>query len=245
MDTNELITRAHNGDKMAKDELVLNNLGLVYSVSQRFVGRGIELEDIRQIGSIGLIKAIDRFDTSLNVMFSTYAVPMIIGEIKRYIRDDGIIKISRSIKENRVKLAKLAKENQEKTGRELSALELSRLAEMPLEDVVCALESSYEVDSLYREVNGKDESERLLMDRFSNRDGICTGINDDAVEKVDDRMLINQLMNYLTDTEKEILKLRYYGEMTQQAVANKLNLSQVQVSRMEKKILCKLRAHIV
>ena len=244
-DTKELILRAHNGDKAARDELVLENIGLVYSVSRRFAGRGYELEDINQIGTIGLIKAIDKFDDSFDVRFSTYAVPMIAGEIKRFLRDDGMLKVSRSLKENGYRIKKASDELVSQNGREATIEELAAATELSVEDVVMALEANTDVESIYRTIYQNDGNEVYLVDKLSGSSGDT--VKDEfagAQEQLLNSILLEQLLAELDELEGKLIMLRYFKEMTQTQVADKLGISQVQVSRLEKKILKKLRGYI-
>ena len=244
-DTKELILRAHNGDKAARDKLVLENIGLVYSVSRRFAGRGYELEDINQIGTIGLIKAIDKFDDSFDVRFSTYAVPMIAGEIKRFLRDDGMLKVSRSLKENGYRIKKASDELVSQNGREATIEELAAATELSVEDVVMALEANTDVESIYRTIYQNDGNEVYLVDKLSGSSGDT--IKDEfagAQEQLLNSILLEQLWAELDEMEGKLIMLRYFKEMTQTQVADKLGISQVQVSRLEKKILKKLRGYI-
>ena len=244
-DTKELILRAHNGDKAARDKLVLENIGLVYSVSRRFAGRGYELEDINQIGTIGLIKAIDKFDDSFDVRFSTYAVPMIAGEIKRFLRDDGMLKVSRSLKENGYRIKKASDELVSQNGREATIEELAAATELSVEDVVMALEANTDVESIYRTIYQNDGNEVYLVDKLSGSSGDT--IKDEfagAQEQLLNSILLEQLLAELDEMEGKLIMLRYFKEMTQTQVADKLGISQVQVSRLEKKILRKLRGYI-
>lgn len=244
-DTKELIFRAHNGDKAARDKLVLENIGLVYSVSRRFAGRGYELEDINQIGTIGLIKAIDKFDDSFDVRFSTYAVPMIAGEIKRFLRDDGMLKVSRSLKENGYRIKKASDELVSQNGREATIEELAAATEMSVEDVVMALEANTDVESIYRTIYQNDGNEVYLVDKLSGSSGDT--VKDEfagAQEQLLNSILLEQLLAELDELEGKLIMLRYFKEMTQTQVADKLGISQVQVSRLEKKILRKLRGYI-
>ena len=244
-DTKELILRAHNGDKAARDKLVLENIGLVYSVSRRFAGRGYELEDINQIGTIGLIKAIDKFDDSFDVRFSTYAVPMIAGEIKRFLRDDGMLKVSRSLKENGYRIKKAADELVSQNGREATIEELAAATELSVEDVVMALEANTDVESIYRTIYQNDGNEVYLVDKLSGSSGDT--VKDEfagAQEQLLNSILLEQLLAELDELEGKLIMLRYFKEMTQTQVADKLGISQVQVSRLEKKILRKLRGYI-
>lgn len=239
--TKELILRAHEGDKEARDRLVMENMGLVYSVSRRFIGRGCELEDINQIGTIGLIKAIDKFDDSFDVRFSTYAVPMIAGEIKRFLRDDGMLKVSRSIKENGYRIKKASDELISKNGREATVEELAAATELSVEDVVMALDANTDVESIYRTVYQGDGSEIYLVDKITMADNAATSQGSlPQQEKMLDIIMLRQLLEELDETERKLISLRYFKEMTQSAVAAELGISQVQVSRLEKKILKKM-----
>ena len=243
--TKELILRAHEGDKEARDRLVMENMGLVYSVSRRFIGRGCELEDINQIGTIGLIKAIDKFDDSFDVRFSTYAVPMIAGEIKRFLRDDGMLKVSRSIKENGYRIKRASDELVSKNGREATVEELAAATELSVEDVVMALDAGTDVESIYRTVYQGDGSEIFLVDKITSADSVSSSEGSlPQQEKMLDMIMLRQLLEELDETERKLISLRYFKEMTQSAVANELGISQVQVSRLEKKILQKLRKNI-
>ena len=165
-----LIGRIHQGDKEARDTLFSENMGLVYSVARRFLGRGVEMEDLFQIGSIGLLKAVDHFNPEFDVKFSTYAVPMIIGEIKRFLRDDGILKVSRSIKENQYKICKMREELEKKLGREPDLRELSDAMDMPMEELAMTLESAAEVDSIYKTVYQGDGTDLQLVDRLPEKE---------------------------------------------------------------------------
>lgn len=243
--TKELILRAHEGDKEARDRLVMENMGLVYSVSRRFLGRGCELEDINQIGTIGLIKAIDKFDDSFDVRFSTYAVPMIAGEIKRFLRDDGMLKVSRSLKENGYRIRKASEELVSKNGREATVEELAAATELSVEDVVMALDANTEVESIYRTVYQGDGSEIYLVDKITAADNASLHEGGASQQdKILDTIMLRQLLDELDETERRLIALRYFKEKTQSAVAEELGISQVQVSRLEKKILQKLRKNI-
>ena len=232
-DTIALIEQSHGGDKEARDKLVKNNLGLVWSIVRRFDNRGQEPEDLFQVGSIGLMKAIDKFDTAFDVKFSTYAVPMITGEIKRFLRDDGMIKVSRSLKENAAKIAAAQNRLQKELGREVALSELSEATGLPVEEIVMALEANVEVESIYKSVYQSDGNEVCLMDRLPEKK--------DANERLLNHLLLSQLMEQLEDMERELIVLRYFRDKTQVEVAGLLGISQVQVSRLEKKILLRLR----
>ena len=228
-----LIEQAHKGDKEARDRLVENNMGLIWSIVRRFMNRGYEPEDLFQIGSIGLLKAIDKFDTGYDVKFSTYAVPMITGEIKRFLRDDGMLKVSRTIKENAVKIWGVRETMSSELNREPTIEELSRKTGISKEDVVLALDSANEVESLHKTVYQGDGSAILLMDRLEE--------NRNDQEELLNRLLLEELLKELSDQERELITLRYFEEKTQSDIAKRLGISQVQVSRMEKRILTRLR----
>ncbi len=232
----ELLELAHSGDKAARDSMVQNNMGLVWSIVRRFTNRGYEPEDIFQVGSIGLMKAIDKFDTSFDVKFSTYAVPMITGEIKRFLRDDGLIKVSRSLKENGAKIKQARERLQIKLGRDATLAELSEETGMEREEIVMALEANGEVESIYKTYTPQDGKESCLVDRLPQEK--------DSHEILINHMLLEQLLGELADTERKLIELRYFEEQTQMQVAEKLGISQVQVSRMEKKILLSMRKKI-
>ena len=229
----QLLIRAKEGDKEAKEELVNNNLGLVHHIVKRFLGRGVEAEDLFQIGSIGLLKAIEHFNMDYGVQFSTYAVPMIQGEIKRFMRDDGMLKVSRSIKENSFKISKAVNEYVQKFGQEPTINMICEITGLLQEDVVLAMDSMTEVESIYNISNNGDGKEQFLVDKL-------VGEKNEA-EKIVNRVLLSELLNTLGGMEKELLRLRYYEDKTQTQVAGELGISQVQVSRLEKKIIMGLR----
>ena len=309
-----LIAKAHQGDKEARNTLVEENIGLVYTIVRRFLGRGIEMEDLVQIGSIGLIKAIDNFDIRQPVRFSTYGVPMIVGEIRRYlrdnstlrvsrsmrdiaykvlqarerllrqqqreptveqiaqelelpreevvfamdamsapvslyepvyadggdavcvmdqIRDDGMIKVSRSLKENALKVFTARERLEKRLGREPAMQELSEETGLSGEDIVMAIESATEVDSIYRTIYQGDGNAISLADRLEEKDN--------PNERLLDHMVLQEVMATLEEREKRLIEMRYFEEKTQNQVAAALSMTQVQVSRMEKKILKKMR----
>ena len=231
-----LIQLAHMGDKKAKEELIEENTGLIWNVVKRFVGRGQELEDLFQIGSIGLLKAIDKFDFSYDVKFSTYAVPMIAGEIKRFLRDDGMIKVSRSLKEQALK-ARIEREHLNKAlGREPTVEELANALGICTEELAIALDSSAEIESLHKIIYQGDGSEIHLMDKLESEQNEC--------EVLINRMVVGQMVEKLSENEKKIIVMRYYQDKTQTEIAKILGISQVQVSRMEKKILKSMRRQI-
>ena len=202
--TKELIENAHNGDKNARDQLILENMGLIWSIVKRFLNRGYEQEDLFQVGSIGLIKAVDKFDMSFDVKFSTYAVPMIAGEIKRFLRDDGMIKVSRNLKEIAYK-SYLAKEELERElKREPTLAEIAQRLDVSAEDIVQAMDASSEIESLHKVIYQGNGSDISLMDRLQ-KDG-------DDCEEVMDRMLLEQMMRSLDSKERRFIYLRYYQD---------------------------------
>lgn len=237
METIELIKQARSGDKLARDKVIKNNMALVYSIVKRFAGRGYDLEDLGQIGAIGLIKAVDKFDLNFDVKFSTYAVPLITGEIKRFLRDDGMVKVSRSLKENGWRLKRAAEQLSLELGREATMEELCEATGMKKEDIVLALEAGNEVESLHKTVFQKEGSEIALMDRIPSEQ--------DESESVVNRLMLEQLLDELESKERELIELRYFEDKTQMQVAEALQMNQVQVSRLEKKILTAMRKKVV
>lgn len=241
-----MIKLAHNGDKEARDLLVNENVGLIWSIVKRFSGRGYEMEDLFQIGCIGILKAIDKFDITFNVQFSTYAVPMITGEIKRFLRDDGIIKVSRSLKENNYKISKAIGELSIKLNREPTIEEIAAKLEMSSEEIIMTMEANIEVESIHKTIYQNDGNEIYLVDKIS-KDGISTSIEniniseDTEKDNLINHMVLKEIIEKLDPREKELIILRYYKDKTQVEVAKVLGISQVQVSRMEKKILLKMR----
>lgn len=241
-----MIKLAHNGDKEARDLLVNENVGLIWSIVKRFSGRGYEMEDLFQIGCIGILKAIDKFDITFNVQFSTYAVPMITGEIKRFLRDDGIIKVSRSLKENNYKISKAVGELSIKLNREPTIEEIAEKLEMSSEEIIMTMEANIEVESIHKTIYQNDGNEIYLVDKIS-KDGISTSIEniniseDTEKDNLINHMVLKEIIEKLDPREKELIILRYYKDKTQVEVAKVLGISQVQVSRMEKKILLKMR----
>ncbi|MCI9164220.1 MAG: RNA polymerase sporulation sigma factor, SigF/SigG family [Lachnospiraceae bacterium] len=235
-DTTKLIRLAHEGDQKARDQLVLDNVGLVWSIVRRFAGRGHELEDLYQIGCIGLIKAIDKFNLEFDVKFSTYAVPMITGEIKRFLRDDGMIKVSRSLKELGMRVSSAREQMTWELGREPGLEELAARVGVSCEEVAASMEAATEVESIYRTVgSGEDQNLRLLDKLTDERE---------AQEELLNRMVLEQLLKELNDKDREIIVRRYFENQTQSEIAADLNISQVQVSRLEKKILKKMRSYM-
>lgn len=235
-ETMKLIAMAHQGDKDARDRLVMDNIGLIWSIVRRFQGRGYELEDLFQIGSIGLIKAIDKFDLSYEVKFSTYAVPMITGEIKRFLRDDGMIKVSRSIKEMGTKVRAAREHLNVSMGREPTIEEIAEQVGASREEVAASIEAGAEVESLYKTINKNDETSIYLIDKIEEESQVQ--------EHLLNQMVLKELLTSLEEREREIIIRRYYDNQTQTQIAQALKISQVQVSRLEKKILKQLREKI-
>ena len=229
-----LIGRAHQGDKAARDLLFEENTGLIYSVAKRFLGRGVEMEDLFQIGSIGLLKAVDKFDMSYDVKFSTYAVPMILGEIKRFLRDDGTVKVSRSLKELAWRAKRLQEAAMQEESRELSLQELAERLEVEKEELVLALESTKDVESLYASVDGNEGTLQLIDKLTDNTEN----------EKVMERLSLMEALEHLDAKQRQIIILRYFQDRTQADVARCIGISQVQVSRIEKRVLSELRRHL-
>lgn len=220
-DNLQLLRLAKEGDMTARNRLITENMGLVVSVAKRYIGRGQDLEDLVQIGLIGLIKAVDRFDMSYDVMFSTYSVPLIQGEIRRFLRDDGIVKVSRNLKAIHYKAEKFRQEFQRTNGREPTVEEICEQTGSTLEDLVMAMESAAEISDI-------DDMGELQNSRREE---------DIVVEK----LYVKQLLDTLSDKEKKLITLRYFREKTQGETGRILGMSQVQVSRLEKKILRNLQ----
>lgn len=228
-----LIEKSHAGDKQAREVLIEKNLGLVHHIVKRFLNRGVDAEDLFQIGCIGLMKAVDKFDLAFDVKFSTYAVPMISGEIKRFLRDDGMVKVSRSLKENGWKITRAREQFQHEHGREPTLEEIAKVTGLSTEEVVMAMDAGAEVESIYKSVYQSDGNEIYLVDQIAGRNN--------EREKLLNHMLLKQLLSELEGEERELIRLRYFQGKTQTEVAGRLGISQVQVSRLEKRILRRLR----
>ena len=234
---NESIKKAQEGDKFELERLIRDNSGLIWSIVKRFSGRGFELEDLYQIGCVGFIKSIKRFDTSFEVKLSTYTVPYILGEIKRHIRDDGTIKISRSIKELQVKIKMIEKEYQDKYKKEITIEEISKKLKVSKEDIAIAMEANKPVES----IDGIYESQKgekgiTMLDKIADK------VNEE--EMITNKITIQKLIEELESFDRKIILLRYYKEKTQTEVAKILGISQVQVSRTERKILNKMKVKL-
>ena len=234
--TEELIRRSQDGDKAARDTLIEENMGLIHHVAKRFLGRGVEAEDLFQIGAIGLLKAVDRFDLGFGVRFSTYAVPMIAGEIRRFLRDDSMIKVSRSLKELAVKAARLRERLLMERGAEPGVEELAGRLGVEAEELVQAMDSCTEVESLQKVISQGDSEGTSLLERVEQ--------GRDEQEELLRRMLLEELLASLDPKERRLIVLRFFHDRTQSQVAEELGMSQVQVSRLEKKILLALKEKI-
>ena len=232
----ELLTKAHAGDAAARQEMIEGNLRLVLSVVQRFTQRGENLDDLFQVGCIGLIKALDNFDTTLNVRFSTYAVPMIIGEIRRYLRDNNAIRVSRSLRDIAYKALKARDQLSEKLGREPNVNELAEALHLPREDVVFALEAIQDPVSLFEPVFNDGGDALYIMDQITDERKPDNGWLDEIG--------VQDAMSRLNDRERHILKLRFYQGRTQMEVAGEIGISQAQVSRLEKNALVHMRKNM-
>lgn len=232
-DNNHLVRLAKMGDKQASDILVENNTGLIWNIVKKFSNRGYDLDDLFQIGAIGLIKAIKKFNFDFNVKFSTYAVPMIIGEIKRFLRDDGMIKVSRSIKQNSNK-ARITKDLLSKElGREPTIGEIADRLNITPQELAVAIDAGAGPEFLFSAIYDKDTSNMKLIDTVSN--------NDKTEIEVIDRILLNEALGALEKRDKKIILLRYFKGMTQAEVSKILGISQVQISRLEKKIIKEIK----
>ena len=235
---NNSIKRAQDGDRFELDRLIRQNNGLIWSIVKRFANRGYELEDLYQVGCIGFIKSIKRFDTSFDVKLSTYTVPYILGEIKRHIRDDGPIKVSRSIKELNVKIRELQKEYLIKKGKEITIEEMSKILKVSKEDITIAIESAKPIESIESKVfDDKGNKTVTLADKISTQK--------DEQELITNKIVIKDLIKDLEDKDKEVILLRFYKEKTQTQIAKILGISQVQVSRIEKRVLEKMRKELI
>ncbi len=234
----ESIMKAQNGDKDEMTKLVEKNQGLIWNIVKRFLGRGYDKEDLYQIGCLGFIKSIRRFDISFDAKLSTYAVPYILGEIKKFLRDDGPVKVSRGIKELNIKINELKKEYFLQ-GKELDLNEISKILKVSKEDVIMAQESAKQIESIESNITGEGKNEHNL----SIVDTLST--NKDEESLIVNKMAIQKMIEDLNEREKEIILLRFYKDKTQSDVAKILGISQVQVSRIEKKIFSEMRKELI
>lgn len=231
--TRILLEKAHEGDKQARDTLAEENMGLVWSIARRFQNRGVELEDLFQIGSIGLLKAIDKFDCSYDVKFSTYAVPMIMGEIKRFLRDEGVLKVSRSLKEIAVRVYETRENLEKQWQREPTMEEIAKETGISMEDLLMAMEASAQIESLSQVIYQGDGNDISLMDKLEERES--------SSEKTVNRLFLEEILGKLAKEDRELILQRYFQDKTQSAIAKEMGVSQVQISRREKKILKEIR----
>ncbi|MCI7791445.1 MAG: SigB/SigF/SigG family RNA polymerase sigma factor [Lachnospiraceae bacterium] len=237
MEERELFLRVQKGDKEARELLFHKNTGLIRHIVKRYLGRGCEAEDLFQLGAIGLLKAIEKFDPDYGVCFSTYAVPMIAGEMRRFLRDDGMVKVSRGIKENLWKIRRVSEELGQKLGRDVTLQELSKETGIAIEDIVIALDAGKDVESIYKTVYQSDGNEIYLLDQIG-------GKADSEGEQVLNRMLLDSLLEKLDGKERLLIQLRFCENQTQVETACRLGMTQVQVSRMEKKLLLRMRQQV-
>ena len=229
----QLLTRARAGDAAARQAMIEGNLRLVLSVVQRFAQRGENLDDLFQVGCIGLIKAIDNFDPAQPVRFSTYGVPMIIGEIRRFLRSEGMVKVSRPIRELAWKAYAVRERLERENGRDPTLAEIAGELDVTVEEIVEAMESGAEVESLQKTIYQGENHDISLMDRIPEKEN--------GQEKLLNRIFLEELLGRLPAKERQLIYMRYFQDMTQAQIAGKLGISQVQVSRMEKKILRQMR----
>lgn len=227
-----LIKRVQNGDAEAQDKLVENNMGLVYSIVKRYSGRGYDTEDLVQIGAIGLIKAIKKFDTKFNVCFSTYAVPVIAGEIKRFLRDDGAVKISRTLKETAIKGRRTEEELRRVLNRDPTIGEIAEKCGVDADTLTEAFDAAAPPASIYDSIYENGENEIRLLDTMAG---------DESEEKIINKVMAENILTSLKPRERQVIVLRYYKGKTQSEIARIIGVSQVQVSRIEKRILENLR----
>ena len=224
-----LIRQAQSGDRTASEKLITENTGLIWSIARRYFGRGVEPDDLFQLGCVGFLKAVEGFDTAYGTQFSTYAVPKIAGEIRRFLRDDGAIKVSRSIKERAAAIKKARERLTGKLGREPTVSELSQALDLSAEEIASAETATSAAESIQRQTGEEG---------FSLEDVLCT---DGMEEKLLERMTLQEALKHLGEKERMVIQLRYYHSLTQQRVSEIIGVSQVQVSRIEKKALQQLR----
>lgn len=232
----EDIIEAQKSNQQAMEKIITNNSGLVWSIVNRFLGRGYSKEELYQIGCIGLIKAVQRFDVKFEVKISTFAVPYIMGEIKRFLRDDGPIKISRSIKELGAKIREVQRDYLAKNGKDMKISEIAKVLNVSIEEIAVALDAAKPIDSIDEEAYEGEEKESKISRIGNNKDDVGELIN---------KITIKKLIKELNPREQQIILLRYFKERTQTDVAKTLGISQVQVSRIEKKVLLEMRKKIV
>ena len=231
--TYALIQQAQEGNQEAKERLVQENMGLIWSVVRKFTNRGYDADDLFQIGSIGLLKCISKFDLNYQVKFSTYAVPMIMGEIKRFLRDDGMIKVSRPLKEIAVKAKYTSDSLAKKMGRQPTLSEVAGELDIEVSELVVAMEAGMDVESLYSTVHQGDGTPVYLIDKLDQNEG--------ESENIVDIIAVKQVIGKLESRERQVILMRYFQDKTQSEIAGEIGVSQVQVSRIEKKVLKMMR----
>lgn len=232
----EDVKQAQCGNEEAMTRLIQNNQGLIWNIVKRFSGRNYEIDDLYQIGCLGFIKAIKRFDTNFDVQVSTYAVPYILGEIKKFIRDDGIVKVSRSVKELGIKIKQLQNEYLKKYKEEMSIQEIAKELEVDKEEIIFAMEAQRPVESIYQEEQGEEKNKRELISKIPSKEN--------QENKIINNMALSQVINELENRERQIIILRFYRDKTQTQVGKILGISQVQVSRIEKNVLNKMKQRL-
>ncbi len=235
-ETRELIKKAQQGSRKAMEELINDNMGLIKSIAARFAKRGTDTDDLFQIGAMGFIKCIQKFNFNYDVKLSTYAVPMIMGEIKRFLRDDGKIKVSRSLKELAVKAKYLSDDIKKATGREPTAEEIAKELNVKKEEIVLALEAAGEPESLDAKLYGGENGDVSKLDR------VMAQSSSDAI---DNGIMLKQAIGGLSLRDRQIIELRYFQDRTQTEISRMIGISQVQVSRIEKRILKSLREKLL
>lgn len=230
--TLELIQQAKSGDQEALQTLTIENSPLIKSIIKRYIGKGIEYDDLFQLGSMGFIKAVKNFDTSFNVKFSTYVVPMIIGEIKRFMRDDGTIKVSRSIKSTNIQINRYVESFVKDNGDKPTIEQIAKHFEIDAQEVVFIMDSARMPISLYTPFEDGENKSLLLIDRY---------VQDNSDDEMFENIALKEALKNLEERDKMIILMRYYRDKTQSEIAKELKISQVQVSRLEMKILNKMR----
>ncbi len=234
-ETLKLISMAQKGDEQAKQKLVNENSPLIKSIIKRFVGKGIEYDDLFQLGALGFVKAINNFQTEYNVKFSTYVVPMIIGEIKRFMRDDGAIKVSRTIKSLNLQINKFVESYVKEHGEKPSIETIAKNFDLPCQEIVFAMDSAKMPISLYTPFEEEEDKSLLVVDRFAQNN---------QTEELFDNIFLRDTLKNLNARDKKIILLRYFRDKTQSEIAKELGISQVQVSRLETKIIERIRERI-
>lgn len=234
-ETSKLLQDAKNGDNQAKESLLINNSGLIKSIAKRFINKGVEYDDLYQLGCIGFIKAIDNYNFSFENKFTTYAVPMILGEIKRFLRDNGSIKVSRLIKNQAYKINRYIQEYKNTNGSEPKIEDISKAFDISVDEIVFILDSSKMPISLYGNIDDGDDETPALLEKIPD------SFNEDALL---DKIMFSSLIEELPERERKIIIMRYYFDKTQSETAKIIGISQVQVSRLEQKILEKFKTVI-